>query len=87
MEPSRKFRTCKICKSTEKESTVIVNGLGEKEEIEARVAQIKHQIAETTSEFDKEKCYRKDLQNWLGGVVVIRVGAANRNRKLKEAKL
>ena len=39
----------------QKETTVIVDGMGEKEEIDARVAQIKHQIAETTSEFDKEK--------------------------------
>ena len=47
-----------------KENTVIVDGLGDKKEIADRVAQIRKQIAETKSEFDK-KNYRKDLQNWL----------------------
>ena len=66
MEQSRRAKSVKV----QKESTVIVDGSGEKEEIEARVAQIKHQIAETTSEFDKKKNYRKDLQNWLAALLL-----------------
>ena len=69
----------------QKESTVIVDGLGNKEEIAARVAQIKHQIAETTSEFDKEKLQER-LAKLAGGVAVIRVGAATET-EMKEAKL
>ena len=69
----------------QKETTVIVDGMGEKEEIDARVAQIKHQIAETTSEFDKEKLQER-LAKLAGGVAVIRVGAATET-EMKEAKL
>ena len=72
---------CKV----QKETTVIVDGMGEKEEIDARVAQIKHQIAETTSEFDKEKLQER-LAKLAGGVAVIRVGAATET-EMKEAKL
>ena len=59
----------------QKESTVIVDGMGDKEEIAARVAQIKHQIAETTSDFDREKLQER-LAKLAGGVAVFRVGAA-----------
>ena len=69
----------------QKETTVIVDGMGEKEEIDARVAQIKYQIAETTSEFDKEKLQER-LAKLAGGVAVIRVGAATET-EMKEAKL
>lgn len=69
----------------QKETTVIVDGMGEKEEIDARVAQIKHQIAEATSEFDKEKLQER-LAKLAGGVAVIRVGAATET-EMKEAKL
>ncbi len=69
----------------QKESTVIVDGMGDKEEIAARVAQIKHQISETTSEFDKEKLQER-LAKLAGGVAVIRVGAATET-EMKEAKL
>ena len=69
----------------QKESTVIVDGEGQKEEIEARIAQIKHQISETTSEFDKEKLQER-LAKLAGGVAVIRVGAATET-EMKEAKL
>ncbi|MBQ8924181.1 MAG: chaperonin GroEL, partial [Lachnospiraceae bacterium] len=58
-----------------KENTVIVDGLGAKEDIEARVNLIKNQLAETTSEFDKEKLQER-LAKLAGGVAVIRVGAA-----------
>ena len=68
-----------------KESTVIVDGFGDKEAIEARVAQIKHQIAETKSQFDKEKLQER-LAKLAGGVAVIRVGAATET-EMKEAKL
>ncbi len=47
-----------------KRNTVIVDGEGNKEEIQARIGQIRAQLEETTSEFDKKKNYRKDLQNW-----------------------
>ena len=57
----------------QKESTVIVDGEGNKEDIDARIAQIKHQITETTSEFDKEKLQER-LAKLAGGVAVIRVG-------------
>ncbi len=69
----------------QKESTVIVDGMGDKEDIAARVAQIKHQISETTSEFDKEKLQER-LAKLAGGVAVIRVGAATET-EMKEAKL
>ena len=69
----------------QKESTVIVDGEGNKEDINARIAQIKHQITETTSEFDKEKLQER-LAKLAGGVAVIRVGAATET-EMKEAKL
>ena len=69
----------------QKENTVIVDGLGEKEAINARVAQIKAQIEETTSEFDKEKLQER-LAKLAGGVAVIRVGAATET-EMKEATL
>lgn len=69
----------------QKENTVIVDGLGDKAAIEARVGQIKKQIDETTSEFDKEKLQER-LAKLAGGVAVIRVGAATET-EMKEAKL
>ena len=69
----------------EKESTVIVDGMGEKDAIEARVAQIRTQIEETTSDFDREKLQER-LAKLAGGVAVIRVGAATET-EMKEAKL
>jgi chaperonin GroEL len=69
----------------EKESTVIVDGAGAKENIEARVAHIKAQVEETTSEFDKEKLQER-LAKLSGGVAVIRVGAATET-EMKESKL
>ena len=69
----------------QKENTVIVDGEGPKDEIEARIAQIKAQIAETTSEFDKEKLQER-LAKLSGGVAVIRVGAATET-EMKENKL
>ena len=68
-----------------KENTVIVDGLGKKKDIEARIGQIKAQLAETTSEFDKEKLQER-LAKLSGGVAVIRVGAATET-EMKEAKL
>ncbi len=68
-----------------KENTVIVDGVGDKAAIEARVAQIRGQIEETTSEFDKEKLQER-LAKLAGGVAVIRVGAATET-EMKEAKL
>ena len=68
-----------------KENTVIVDGEGKKEEIDARVAQIRAQLEETTSEFDKEKLQER-LAKLAGGVAVIRVGAATET-EMKEAKL
>ena len=68
-----------------KENTVIVDGLGDKKEIADRVAQIRKQIAETKSEFDKEKLQER-LAKLAGGVAVIRVGAATET-EMKEAKL
>ncbi len=68
-----------------KENTVIVDGLGDKAEIDARAAQIKKQLAETTSDFDKEKLQER-LAKISGGVAVIRVGAATET-EMKEAKL
>ena len=69
----------------QKENTIIVDGCGNKEEISARIAQIKAQIEETTSEFDKEKLQER-LAKLSGGVAVIRVGAATET-EMKEAKL
>ncbi len=69
----------------QKENTVIVDGAGDKDAINARVAQIRAQIEETTSEFDKEKLQER-LAKLAGGVAVIRVGAATET-EMKEAKL
>ncbi|MBQ6696136.1 MAG: chaperonin GroEL [Lachnospiraceae bacterium] len=69
----------------QKENTVIVDGFGETTAIQARIAQIKKQIEETTSEFDKEKLQER-LAKLAGGVAVIRVGAATET-EMKEAKL
>ena len=69
----------------QKESTVIVDGEGDKEAIKARVNQIKGQIEETTSEFDREKLQER-LAKLAGGVAVLRVGAAPET-EMKEAKL
>ncbi len=69
----------------QKENTVIVDGEGSSEEIEARISQIRKQIEETTSDFDKEKLQER-LAKLAGGVAVIRVGAATET-EMKEAKL
>ena len=69
----------------EKENTVIVDGYGEKNSINERIAQIKMQLEETTSEFDKEKLQER-LAKLAGGVAVIRVGAATET-EMKESKL
>ncbi len=69
----------------QKENTVIVDGQGAKADIEKRVAQIKAQLSETTSDFDKEKLQER-LAKLSGGVAVIRVGAATET-EMKEAKL
>ncbi len=69
----------------QKENTVIVDGEGSKDEIQARIAQIKKQIEETTSDFDREKLQER-LAKLAGGVAVIRVGAATET-EMKEAKL
>ena len=69
----------------QKENTVIVDGCGDKNAIEDRVAQIKIALEETTSEFDKEKLQER-LAKLAGGVAVIRVGAATET-EMKEAKL
>ena len=69
----------------QKENTIIVDGEGDKEAIAARVAQIRKQIGETTSDFDKEKLQER-LAKLAGGVAVIRVGAATET-EMKEAKL
>jgi chaperonin GroEL len=69
----------------QKENTVIVDGAGKKADIKARVAQIRKQIEETTSDFDKEKLQER-LAKLAGGVAVIRVGAATET-EMKEAKL
>ena len=69
----------------QKENTVIVEGFGRKEAIDARVSQIKKQIDETTSDFDREKLQER-LAKLAGGVAVIRVGAATET-EMKEAKL
>ena len=68
-----------------KENTVIVDGEGDKEALQSRIAQIKKQIEETTSDFDREKLQER-LAKLSGGVAVIRVGAATET-EMKEAKL
>jgi chaperonin GroEL len=68
----------------EKEKTTIVNGAGKKTDIEARVAQIKAQIEETTSDYDREKLQER-LAKLAGGVAVIRVGGAT-EIEVKEKK-
>ena len=69
----------------QKENTVIVDGMGDKAALEARIGQIKAQIEETTSDFDREKLQER-LAKLAGGVAVIRVGAATET-EMKEAKL
>ena len=69
----------------EKENTTIVDGIGNKADIDARVGQIRAQIEETTSDFDREKLQER-LAKMAGGVAVIRVGAATET-EMKEAKL
>ena len=69
----------------QKENTVIVDGEGDKEALQSRIAQIKKQIEETTSDFDREKLQER-LAKLSGGVAVIRVGAATET-EMKEAKL
>ena len=69
----------------QKENTIIVDGEGAKDEIEGRIAQIKTQIDETTSDFDREKLQER-LAKLAGGVAVIRVGAATET-EMQEAKL
>ena len=67
-----------------KENTIIVDGLGDKKALEARIAQIRSQIGETKSEYDKEKLQER-LAKLAGGVAVIRVGAATET-EMKEYK-
>ena len=69
----------------DKENTTIIDGAGSKEEIEARVGQIKAQIAETTSDYDREKLQER-LAKLAGGVAVIQVGAAT-EVEMKERKM
>ena len=69
----------------QKENTVIVDGCGESAEIQSRIGQIKAQIEETTSDFDREKLQER-LAKLSGGVAVIRVGAATET-EMKEQKL
>ncbi|MCD8015411.1 MAG: chaperonin GroEL [Lachnospiraceae bacterium] len=69
----------------QKENTVIVDGLGDKDAISARISHIRSQIEETTSDYDKEKLQER-LAKLAGGVAVIRVGAATET-EMKEAKL
>src|SRR6202044_3520162 len=68
----------------EKENTTIINGVGKKSDIEGRIAQIKAQIEETTSDYDKEKLQER-LAKLAGGVAVIRVGGAT-EVEVKEKK-
>ena len=68
-----------------KDNTVIVDGLGEKDAIQARIGQIKNSIAETTSDYDREKLQER-LAKLAGGVAVIKVGAATET-EMKERKL
>ena len=69
----------------QKENTIIVDGMGDKDAISARVSQIRKQIEETTSDFDREKLQER-LAKLAGGLAVIRVGAATET-EMKEAKL
>ena len=69
----------------QKENTIIVDGMGDKEEIKGRVAQIKSQIETTTSDFDKEKLQER-LAKMSGGVAVLKVGAATET-EMKDKKL
>jgi len=69
----------------EKENTIIIDGAGQKADIDGRVAQIRMQIEETTSDFDKEKLQER-LAKMAGGVAVIKVGAPTET-ELKEKKL
>ncbi|MBR3035723.1 MAG: chaperonin GroEL [Lachnospiraceae bacterium] len=69
----------------QKENTIIVDGMGRKEDIQGRIAVIKNQIETTTSDFDREKLQER-LAKLSGGVAVIRVGAATET-EMKEAKL
>mgnify|MGYP004576491389 FL=1 len=69
----------------QKENTVIVDGAGDQDAISARIAQIKAQIEETTSDFDREKLQER-LAKLAGGVAVVRVGAATET-EMQEAKL
>ena len=68
-----------------KENTIIVDGYGKKEAIDDRIGQIRNELANTTSEYDKEK-YQERIAKLSGGVAVIRVGAATET-EMKEAKL
>ncbi len=81
MEQLGRAKSVKI----QKENTVIVDGEGDKAAIEARIGQIRKQIEETTSDFDKEKLQER-LAKLAGGVAVIRVGAATET-EMKEAKI
>ena len=81
MEQLGRAKSVKVAK----ENTVIVDGMGDKDAIANRVAQIRGQIEETKSEFDKEKLQER-LAKLAGGVAVIRVGAATET-EMKEAKL
>jgi len=81
MEQLGRAKSVKI----QKENTVIVDGAGDKKDIDDRVAQIKKGIEETTSDFDKEKLQER-LAKLAGGVAVIRVGAATET-EMKEAKM
>jgi chaperonin GroEL len=81
LESLGRAKTVKV----EKENTIIIDGAGSKDEINARVAQIKSQIEETTSEFDKEKLQER-LAKMAGGVAVVKVGAPTET-ELKEKKL
>jgi chaperonin GroEL len=81
MEQLGRAKSIKI----QKENTTIVEGSGESSAIKARIAQLKNQIEETTSDFDREK-YQERLAKLAGGVAVIRVGAATET-EMKEAKL
>ena len=69
----------------DKENTIIVDGAGDPDEIKARVASIRAQIEETTSDYDKEKLQER-LAKLAGGVAVIHVGAAT-EIEMKERKL
>jgi chaperonin GroEL len=81
LESLGRAKTVKV----EKENTIIIDGAGSAEEIKSRVAQIRSQIEETTSDFDKEKLQER-LAKMAGGVAVIKVGAPTET-ELKEKKL